>query len=367
MNDKFIETITNLSSKKTLNFLANTEHDLAVKINDSDVTRDTSWIDFIEETIPFIDNIVRKPRNFIVQEEEILPIEKTKSITQDSIKFLATHTSLIQDCDDEGNVKPLKMLNVFKEETNDLYENRFIYSLLVNTRTFLNDQLTKSQGVKIGKRVEKLNYSSESKLYEEDVKINLEIERKVNKPVEESQISASIEERIKKNIEVFDYFLSTKFAKQLTNVTPVRSPIRKTNVILKEKNFVKSVELWEFIEKYDPNRSLKVVDTEVYQDGSNIVDRIKMASYLEYTTFLNLSSIDNDKIINTSLEYLKLIIEKYVKENETTEQEFKLLINDEFKKAHERKEKEYKSVVDTFRHSIIKSQLNIENALKILD
>ncbi len=367
MNDKFIETITNLSSKKTISFLANTENKMTVKINDSDISRDTSWIDFIEETIPFIDTIVRKPRNFIVQEEEILPIEKTKSITQDSIKFLATHTSLIQDYNEKDGVKPLKMLNIFKEETNDLYENRFIYSLLINVRSFLNDQLTKTRGITIGKRTEKLFYNSQTSLKEEDIRIKLNIERKVNKPEEESRISEVLEERIKKNIEVFDYFLSTKFAKSLTNVTPVRSPIRKTNVILKEKNFIKCVDLWEFLEKFNPEKALEVKETEMFIDGNNIIDKIKMATYLEYNTFLNISNIESEKIINTSLEYLKLIIEKYVKENQTTEQEFKFLINSEFKKAHEKKEKEYIDVAQEFKHSVIKCQLNIEKALAILD
>jgi predicted component of viral defense system (DUF524 family) len=136
MNNNYLEFLDCLKERNADNFLARTKDEINVKTNISQVIKDTSWIDSIEETIPYLDNIIRNPRKFIVQEEDIIPIEKTKKVTQESIKHLAQHTSLIQDVDEDGTVMPLKLLNVYKEETVDLYENRFINSLLINLKVF---------------------------------------------------------------------------------------------------------------------------------------------------------------------------------------------------------------------------------------
>ena len=38
------------------------------------------WIDEIERAVPYIDNIFENPKRFIVSEEEILNIEKSKKV-----------------------------------------------------------------------------------------------------------------------------------------------------------------------------------------------------------------------------------------------------------------------------------------------
>ena len=67
----------------------------------------------IEDAIPSIDSIIMNPRRFIVQEEDVVRIEKTKKVTLESIKDLAIHTNYIQEVDEDGFVKPIKLLNVF--------------------------------------------------------------------------------------------------------------------------------------------------------------------------------------------------------------------------------------------------------------
>ena len=84
---------------------------------------DFSWIPMIEQNLEYIDNIIRNPRRFIIPEEEILIVEKTKKVNQETVRHLASHTNYIQDIDEDGMVKPSKLLNVNKEETYDIYEN----------------------------------------------------------------------------------------------------------------------------------------------------------------------------------------------------------------------------------------------------
>ena len=118
--NKTINLINRVDQDDMQEFLKNTKSSTSLITKGKVVTSDTSWIDMVEEAIPYLDSIIRNPRRFIVQEENIVPIEKTKVVTEESIKHLAQHTSLIQDVDEDGNVVPLKLLNVYREETIDL-------------------------------------------------------------------------------------------------------------------------------------------------------------------------------------------------------------------------------------------------------
>ena len=83
MNNKnYLDFLDALKERKAENFLARTTNGINVKTNITQVVRDTSWIESIEETIPYLDNIIRNPRKFIVQEEDIIPIEKVKKVSQ---------------------------------------------------------------------------------------------------------------------------------------------------------------------------------------------------------------------------------------------------------------------------------------------
>ncbi|MEG0571338.1 MAG: DUF2357 domain-containing protein, partial [Oscillospiraceae bacterium] len=95
------------------------------------------WVSFIEKAIPSLDKCIRNPRKFITNREEILPIEISRNITSESIKHLSQHTNLISSVDGD-KITPSKILNVFKEESLDTYENKFIYTLLNRLFLFLN-------------------------------------------------------------------------------------------------------------------------------------------------------------------------------------------------------------------------------------
>lgn len=367
MNDEYLEIVDCLKEEKAKNFITRTKDNTSLKTNIEQVVRDLSWIETLEDAIPFIDTIVRNPRKFIVQEEEILPVEKTKKITQESIKHLAQNTSLIQAVDKKDGVKPLKLLNVFKEETTDLYENRFIYSLLVNVRTFLNDQQNKIDEALKSKYKKILDYNSVTRISGEKIEINLKMETEYLASNEEVLKDEVINERIKRIKEVFDDFFKTQFVKSITGATPVRSPIRKTNVILKDQNFKVAVNLWEFLEKYNVEESIKVVKIDKDEDVMNLNEKLKAASYLEYYATNNLSKRNKEEIqIKFSTPYLKSIIDSYVSEKQTNEREFKAMINKEFKLAKIRKEKEYLEIKEIFNKVINRHKENAKNALKFL-
>src|SRR5574344_2942219 len=188
MNDNELGLLVKDIPKDDLDlFLKKTTAETIAKEDIDKVTLDYSWVDVLDESIPYLDNIIRNPRSFIVSEEDIVPIEKTKKVGEESIKHLATHTQLIQDVDRDGMVKPIKLLNVFKEETIDLYENRFIYSLINNLYVFLRNQLTYKEEALENKNEKTLNYKGNTNYNNAEIDINLSMVTKYKNEVKETE------------------------------------------------------------------------------------------------------------------------------------------------------------------------------------
>ena len=98
---------------------------------------DTEWIAHVEAALPALDLIVRNPTVTIEDEEEVVPVELTRRISEKSIKHLAQHTNLILKMEGE-EVTPSRILNVFHEESYLTYENKFINTLLVRLSAFVD-------------------------------------------------------------------------------------------------------------------------------------------------------------------------------------------------------------------------------------
>ena len=70
---------------------------LQVKEKKNQSSYDDTWLTKMEGTLRYLDNILRNPNRFIVNEEEIVKIELARRITVDSIKHLSRNTNLIQE------------------------------------------------------------------------------------------------------------------------------------------------------------------------------------------------------------------------------------------------------------------------------
>ena len=128
----------------------------------------------MEEIIPHLDIIFRKPNRFIENEEEIVKIEQTRKVSVETIKHLSKNTNFIQKIDEKtGDVIPSKLLNVRKEESFNTYENRLIYTLMQNVKFFIHKRkesieqsLRNNNNDEQGKNNKQLEYNAKSKLNE---------------------------------------------------------------------------------------------------------------------------------------------------------------------------------------------------------
>lgn len=331
-----VEYINNINKDNANKFIASTSSNITVKRDIDACVSDTSWIDMVEECIPYLDNIIRNPRRFIVQEENIVPIEKAKVVTEESIRHLAQHTSMIQEVQEDGTVIPLKLLNVYREETVDLYENRFIKSLVDNLYTFVNNKLNESDQRSYAKVESTVSYSGLMKKKGEEVEVNLQLKSKKDTEIDASKDGHSLEERISHIKDIVSAFRSSTFIKSLKESSPVRSPIRKTNVILKEQNFIKALELWEYLEKNNI-KPITSIDkrTEIVKD-TDIKTKYDLAFFIDNDA-IDLNAASNKSEFNSAI--ISKLVNDFVFTGDITEKEFKKLMEKEFKEAKKRKDK----------------------------
>lgn len=358
-----VDYINNLNKDKASSFVGATSSDILIKKNIDTKVSDTSWIDMVEECIPYLDNIIRNPRRFIAQEENIVPIEKAKVVTEESIRHLAQHTSLIQEVQEDGTVIPLKLLNVYREETVDLYENRFIKSLVDNLYTFVTNKLEESDQKSYAKVDSEVTYKGIMKKKDEVVEVNLQLTSKKETDVDASKDGHSLDERIEHIRDIVSAFRSSTFIKSLKESSPVRSPIRKTNVILKEQNFIKALELWEYLEK---NNIKPVTSIEKRNEVSKSND---VKTLYDLAFFINSDALDTSK--EESNGYNSAIVSKLVNDfvfsGDITEKEFKKLMEKEFKEANKRKEKAtsgIKKCIEAFLDDVDKKKKKMVTIIK---
>ena len=63
------------------NFTSNIRSTAGVSTKYEQVIVDYEWLDLMEDTIRYLDNILRNPNRFIVNEEEIVKIELARRVT----------------------------------------------------------------------------------------------------------------------------------------------------------------------------------------------------------------------------------------------------------------------------------------------
>lgn len=212
---------------------------------------DEEWISMIEDSLDAINTIIEKPRRFITTEEEVVPVSLAKKISADSVRHLSQNTQFLAPSDD-GSVHPTRILNVNTVETYDLYENRFIYHLIQRLLTFVDkrtDVIFWSTGNEIRNRFKM--HSKIDDAYEE-IEYNVEMTVKNRQSFAENDAdNMDVFMRIDRVRRLVMALRGASFCQIMNGCSAVRSPIQRTNLIMKDPNYRKCYQLWQFMERYD--------------------------------------------------------------------------------------------------------------------
>lgn len=352
------------NKKITKDFIDNTNSKLNVKTEVKKTINDTEWIEKMQETIPYIDNIFRAPNRFIVNEEEIVKIELARKITVDSIKHLSKNTNLIQSIDKKtGDVRPSRILNINKEESYDTYENRLIYTLVQNMKIFLDRRkktLENMQNVE-SKDNKSLKYIAKSNIEDEEVELNLSMDSvlkqdEVNSQNNVEQILKDIK-KLEQNINILTNSDVYKIIDK-KHISLVREPIKKTNVVLKNVNFQYAMKLWDYLRDNFEDKTKQIDEKNDYEDNSTLktlFDETFMLQYLAMRT-LEEDSVETEETKNEIKEnILEQMMDKIVDlDSDLTEKELNKMIANKYKIIKNKKMEALKEIQKIFKDYINK-------------
>lgn len=335
---------------------------MTVRIESDKPHMESEWIEKMEDTLEYLDNILRAPTRLIVNEEEVVKIEKIKKVTVESIKHLAKNAGFIEEVEDDGEVKPGKLLNVFKEETFNTYENRFIYTLIQKMLTIIRKEKKKliEQNKQISKEYKKFDYqgSSYNGKNKVDVQILLTATNEKSGMTDDKKELLDRIKQLEKN--VMNLTLTATY-QELENerVQLITPPLRKNNVILKNVNFQYAAKLWDFL--------VTDMEKEKKSDTDNKVreykERGKSKKYVDETFLLDYLILQNVENPVLRKKHKKEIIEQLVANmvertidvNESiTEEQLKNLVSKQFTIIKYKRQVTTKQIQDIFKKHISK-------------
>lgn len=274
---------------------------------------DERWLGVIEDSLDALNRITEHPRRFVTSNEEVVPVALARKITADSVRHLSMNTQFIASSKG-GEIQPTKILNVTVEETYDLYENRFIYHLIQRLVTFIDkrtDVIFWSTGDETCNTLQM--HSKVDDAYEQ---IEYKLEMKVKNTqsfAENDSDNMSVFMRIDRVRRMVMALRTSAFCDLMKGCARVRSPIQRTNTIMKDPDYRVCYRLWQFLESYDEvGYSIEERDTPLEFDEEY---QIQLFSNLitNYTVFKSLLEADPRKLSEIPPKRKKITKPKFIK------------------------------------------------------
>lgn len=212
------------------------------------------WISEIEKGLVFVEKALAEERQFITSEGNTIPIEKVKKVSRESVVHLAKHSNLITHVpdDDTKPVIPDSLYMVEKLSDYAVYENRFLYMLLIQLKEFISMRLDKI--LKIRRKYIcnfKFNNQFQSKERKYEFQMSFNENREDNPFAIDDNESSDLIRRIEDILRLVIIFLKSDIMIEVSKAQMIKPPIVKTNVLKMNNNFKKSLELYDFICAYN--------------------------------------------------------------------------------------------------------------------
>lgn len=276
--------------------------------NTSEKVIDMDWVVAMEEALPYIQKAIDEQRRFIKQIENVVRIELARQVGPDSVKHLSQHTNFIAKVEN-GMVTPNKILTTEREESFAIYENRVLMTLIHKALHFVDDKYSKMKDVPNDSN-QKMKVLRHLELDQQQVDISVNFVNEVHETLADDLDVVDIEslsdfDRIRRIRTTLNEFLATPLMKEIAKEPQVRPPITQTNLLKKNPNFKKAMELWNFLESYKKD-GFELVHEEY--DGS-VSNSVKQDVYIS----MNFQHFMLTMATNPALR--KMLNTKYEEEN----------------------------------------------------
>ena len=302
---------------------------------------DEEWLSTIEDSLDAINTVIANPRRFVATSEEIVPVDLAKKITADSVRHLSQNTQFIVSAED-GDVRPTRILNVTTEDSYDLYENRFVYHLIQRLITFIDkrtDLIFWSTGDETMNTLcmeSKVDDAYETIEYKVEMKI-----RNLQSFAENDSENMQVFMRIDRVRRMVMSLRTSAFCSLMSGCAKVHSPIQRTNLLMKDPDYRKCYQLWQFLERYDSvgytieeiDRALEFDEEYLIQLQTNLVTNYTVFKSILEDDQRNLSEIPPKRRRVLKPKFLKKIEEEIVNDYDIEDVEIRKVIIEEVTQA----------------------------------
>jgi hypothetical protein len=323
-----------------LNVQNNGDNYISGKSRSESKVYDETWISQLEVGFGAIDRIIQNPRKFIKEEQEVVLSALAKKVTVASIQHLAAHSEFVHGVDKRGNIIPEKILTISTEEDLQIYENRFVMTLIQKLVLFIEKRYNFIRDHGETRNSDVLLIHSQVTI--DGVSYEVDNRLKVSVPsLDEgkSEKNAELLAKITRLRERATFYLHCPFMQGMAGAKAVHNPISMTNMLLKNPDYHKAYELWKFIDNYTKlgvSYSIKEAnvpfDDQYYKEIYALVLGDMMTVHSNYLndkkalagakskkkvlTPRVLLSLEDETFLNHKFTYTPISLTKYVEKKE---------------------------------------------------
>lgn len=211
---------------------------------------DTDWVERIEEGLEYIRKAIDEDRQFLQKEGSVVPIERARSISRDSVEHLSRHSEMITHKQETDMIIPDKVYVRENRNNYAVYENRFLYLTLTYLRDFVdlryNRVIETDNTYTANARIER-----NVRLRGREMRFRAEFDDKMRNDSDDTQERSGIIGRIEEIRFAISAFLGTELIRRVSQAPMITPPIVQTNILKMDTNFREVYRLYEFIVSYD--------------------------------------------------------------------------------------------------------------------
>lgn len=319
------------------------ENEIQFSNRRTEKTVDLRWVEMIESSLQAFQSIISNPRRVIQEEELIVNVANARKGGADVVQHLAQHASLVEQFDEKTNeVRPSRVMQKYREDAFGQYENRLIFTALDTAYTFVkirHDALLSAMSDEFGAKLQvKSKMNSATEMVYLDMFLHI---KETDAPLETDIKNTDELARVSRIFRVLTMYMNTAFAQEMAKSSKVQGQIVKTNVLKRNPNYRKIVELMEFLRDYqDVGYSVRITEqnpqiSETFQQDiyHNILfNYLVLKGYLEDEKNRKLPKPFKEKQRKLKPKFIKEIIEELTEDYDLPDVEIRKVLIEELTK-----------------------------------
>lgn len=323
--------------------VANADNEIQFSNRRLEKTVDVKWVDAIESTLEAFQTILAAPRHIIREEELIVNVAHAKQGGADVVQHLAQHASFVDNFDQKTNeIQPNRLMQKNRFDAHDQYENKLVYTTLDAAFTFVkirHDALMSAMSDEFGAKLKvQTNMQTATEAVHMDMFLHI---KETESALDTEDRNSDVFSRISRIYRVLSMYMGTGIVHELAKGGKIKGAVIKTNVLKRNPNYRKVVQLFEFLRSYeDIGYTIRVVEqnpqvNETFQKDifhNVLFNYLVLKGYLEEERDRKLPQPIKEKQRSLKPKFIKQIIEELTEDYDLPDVEIRKVLIEELTK-----------------------------------